>query len=287
MQICESISSLREIVSGWKKQGLTIGFVPTMGNLHAGHLSLVRQAQEQADKVVVSIFVNPLQFGQNEDFGDYPRTLSSDTGKLREFQTDLLFIPQVSEIYPEQGNSKNTTLVTPPGDFSADFEGKSRPGHFEGVATVVNKLFNIVQPDLAVFGQKDYQQWLVLKKMVADFCLPIKMICGDIERDEDGLALSSRNQYLTAEQRAIAPKIYQKLQETARSLNAIDEIAELEKKGVQVLVTAGFEQVDYYSIRDADTLQVADSSTQKLIILVVARLGKTRLLDNLIVHFGK
>lgn len=287
MQICESISTLRERVSGWKKQGLSISFVPTMGNLHAGHLSLVKQAKKLADKVVVSIFVNPLQFGENEDFGTYPRTLDVDIQKLTAIDADLVFTPQVEEIYPTSKESNNQTIVTPPGTFSDLLEGAKRSGHFEGVTTVVNKLFNMVQPDFAVLGQKDYQQWLVLEKMVADFNMPITMICADIERDVDGLALSSRNQYLSKEQRKIAPAIYQTLIKTKQDFFYRMDIKKLEQEAIERLLIAGFDKVDYYRILDANTLSSVNSDTEKVVILTVARLGKTRLLDNILLNLCK
>ena len=253
-----------------------------MGNLHAGHLSLVKQAQKLADKVVVSIFVNPLQFGKNEDFGTYPRTLEEDIQKLTAIAVDLVFTPQVDEVYPGGEESNNQTIVTPPGNFSNLLEGEKRPKHFDGVTTVVNKLFNMVQPDYAVFGQKDYQQWLVLNQMIVDFNMPITMVCADIERDVDGLALSSRNQYLSKKQRKIAPIIYQTLLKTKQDFtNAID-FKKLELDAIQKLLTAGFDKVDYYQILDANTLSLMDINTTRIVILTVARLGGTRLLDNIV-----
>ena len=283
MKVCKAISCLRECVASWKKQGLTVAFVPTMGNLHAGHLSLVAQAQALADKVVVSIFVNPLQFGENEDFDRYPRTLNEDILKLSKIATNLVFTPQNSDIYP----NKEQTLVTPLGKISANFEGNIRPGHFEGVTTVVNKLFNMVQPDVAVFGQKDYQQWLVLSQMVEDFGMPIQMVCAKIEREDDGLALSSRNQYLTATQRAIAPVINQTLMLTKQGLERGVSTTQLEDEARTRLLKAGFNQVDYYAILDAKTLELVSEMTEKVVVLTVARLGSTRLLDNLVVDLNE
>lgn len=284
MQVCQSVKSLRETIAVWKKQGLRVAFVPTMGNLHAGHLSLVKQAKELADKVVVSIFVNPLQFGENEDFDKYPRTLESDIQQLTKINADLVFTPNTTDIYPQKNDLNNQTKVTPLGTFSANFEGKIRLGHFEGVTTVVNKLFNMVQPDVAVFGQKDYQQWLVLRQMVTDFCMPIEMVCAQIEREQDGLALSSRNQYLTDEQRVISPTIYQTLLVTKQGFLEGLSIRELEERAITSLLSAGFDSVDYFAILDADTLETINDETKKPVVLTVARLGKTRLLDNLLIN---
>jgi len=282
MQVCQSVKSLRETIAVWRKQGLSVSFVPTMGNLHAGHLSLVKQAQKLADKVVVSIFVNPLQFGENEDFGTYPRTQEEDIQKLTLLKADLVFTPLVDEMYPTGKELNNQTIVTPPGNFSGVLEGKERPKHFDGVTTVVNKLFNMVQPDYAVFGQKDYQQWLVLNKMVVDFNMPITMVCADIERDIDGLALSSRNQYLSKKQRKIAPIIYQTLLKTKQDVTHAIDFKKLELDAIQKLLTAGFDKVDYYQILDANTLSLIDIDTTRVVILTVARLGATRLLDNIV-----
>jgi pantoate--beta-alanine ligase len=276
MQSSDSVSSLQKTISAWKKQGLTIGFVPTMGNLHKGHLELVKQAKTLTDKVVVSIFVNPLQFGENEDFASYPRTLETDKQKLIKINTDLLFIPQKNEVYP-----KNTKLPPAPSKLYDKLEGKNRPGHFAGVVQVVHRLFALVQPDLAIFGQKDYQQWLILKQMVEDLNLSIKMVCADIVRDKEGLALSSRNQYLSTEQNKIAPYLYKVLTNSKKNI-AQDSLLILEQIAIKELLKKGFDKVDYYKILDAETLATADKKTTKLIVLVVARLGKTRLLDNLI-----
>jgi len=278
MQVISSIKELFEVVSAWKKQGLTVAFVPTMGNLHAGHIGLVKQAKTLADKVVVSVFVNPLQFAENEDFDSYPRTLKDDELQLIQIKNDLLFSPKTTEIYP-----KSVNLPPPHDSFLYEvLEGKSRPGHFAGVVQVVSRLFELVQPDIAIFGQKDYQQCLVLKQMVSGLNMPIKMVCADIAREEDGLALSSRNQYLNPQQRAVAPAIYRILNKTKQVLSIKTDLIKLEAEATEELLKAGFDSVDYYKILDANNLKAVTKATDKLVILTVARLGKTRLLDNLI-----
>ena len=286
MQHFSEIIPLQQQVLAWKKQGAKVGFVPTMGNLHEGHLSLVVRAKQQADKVVASVFVNPLQFGPNEDFDQYPRTLDADAEKLQQIGCDALFAPSVQEMYPE-GDLQTRVCAAP--SLANRLEGALRPGHFDGVTTVVAKLFHIVQPDLAVFGQKDFQQYLVIEKMVSDLSFPIQLIRAPIARAEDGLALSSRNQYLTPEQRAIAPKLYQTLQALSvrlKGLKSFDE-AMIEKQlqaAQQALLTAGFDQVDYLQLLDAKTLEPCESLSQGVVLLAVARLGKTRLLDNILIN---
>ena len=286
MQHFSEIIPLQQQVLAWKKQGAKVGFVPTMGNLHEGHLSLVVRAKQQADKVVASVFVNPLQFGPNEDFDQYPRTLDADAEKLQQIGCDALFAPSVQEMYPE-GDLQTRVCAAP--SLANRLEGALRPGHFDGVTTVVAKLFHIVQPDLAVFGQKDFQQYLVIEKMVSDLSFPIQLIRAPIARAEDGLALSSRNQYLTPEQRAIAPKLYQTLQALSvrlKGLKSFDE-AMIEKQlqaAQQALLTAGFDQVDYLQLLDAKTLEPCESLSQGAVLLAVARLGKTRLLDNILIN---
>jgi len=280
MQTLEQVKALRVQISEWKKSGHTIGFVPTMGNLHNGHLSLVKIAQQKCDKVVVSIFVNPMQFGPNEDFGSYPRTFESDQKKLADMQVDAVFYPSVDEIYPD---GINQTSVHVPENLTGLLEGARRPGHFDGVTTVVCKLFNMVQPDIAIFGQKDYQQLAVIKKMVDDLALPLNIVSAPIGRDKDGLALSSRNQYLTEEQRKIAPKLQTLLQDiTVAIQSGNDSFNELCETASQSLLAEGFDQIDYIEICDADTLLLVDSFDKNLVILAVARLGKTRLLDNIL-----
>ncbi|WP_029407121.1 pantoate--beta-alanine ligase [Thiomicrorhabdus sp. Milos-T2] len=282
MQIFEEVSALRSQVSDWKKSGHKVGFVPTMGNLHDGHLSLVKKAQQTCDKVVVSIFVNPMQFGPNEDFDSYPRTFDEDQAKLAQLQTDAVFYPSVEAVYP---NGLAQTQVSVPEALTSLLEGAKRPGHFDGVTTVVAKLFNMVQADKAFFGQKDFQQLAVIKAMVFELAMPIEIISVPIARDKDGLALSSRNQYLTTEQRNVAPKLFTTIQNIRVAIdsgnlnfNALCESAK------QSLLTEGFDQVDYVQVCDAITLLPADKLTNKKVILAVARLGKTRLLDNILLN---
>lgn len=278
MLILKTIEEVRTVLGAWRRQGETIGFVPTMGDLHAGHLSLVEKARQHADRVVVSIFVNPLQFGVNEDFASYPRMLESDSAKLREHAVDALFAPEVTEIYPE--GRKAVTQVIVPG-VSEMLCGASRPGHFAGVATVVAKLFNIVQPDSAFFGEKDYQQLLVIRHMVADLHFPVKIHSVPTRRETDGLAMSSRNRYLTPPQRARASALYQALQLAKQRLEAGGmDIRAIEAEGRRSLENAGFEP-DYMEVRRADDLHMPGPEDRDLVILAAARLGKARLIDNL------
>lgn len=280
MQVFEQILALREQVNAWKKSGHSIGFVPTMGNLHHGHLSLVKLAQQKCDKVIVSIFVNPTQFGPNEDFDSYPRTFESDQKQLLALQADAVFYPSVEAIYP---NGVVQTKVVVPEKLTALLEGENRPGHFDGVSTVVTKLFNMVQPDVAVFGQKDYQQLAVIQRMVVELAMPIDIISAPIGRDSDGLALSSRNQYLTGEQRQIAPKLNAVLRDVeAEILSGNKNFRGLCLSASEQLIALGFDKVDYISVCQADTLHLASENDQQLVILAVARLGKIRLLDNIL-----
>jgi len=282
MPLIKTVSELRDLVSQWKRQGLSIGFVPTMGNLHSGHLSLVDLAKQHADRVVVSIFVNPLQFGPNEDFEQYPRTLEADCQQLKQQGVDLVFAPSVNEMYP-QGQIQ--TRVCAADALSNILEGSSRPQHFDGVTTVVAKLFHLVQPDIAIFGQKDYQQWRIVEQMVQDLSMPIEIGCAPIGRDQDGLALSSRNQYLDEQQRKIAPHLHQALKGMAQSIEGGQRtFTELEQQATAVLLQKGFDQVDYIKVVEARSLTLPVDADKELVILAVARLGKTRLLDNLIVN---
>jgi pantoate--beta-alanine ligase len=254
-----------------------------MGNLHSGHVALVAKARQHADFVVASIFVNPLQFGANEDLDSYPRTLAADQQKLQQAGCNLLFAPTVSEVYPG-GTSVQTRVIVP--ELSEELCGASRPGHFEGVATVVSKLFNMVQPDLAVFGQKDYQQLAVIRAMVRDLNIPVQVIGEPTVRAEDGLALSSRNGYLTQEQRAIAPAIYRSLQAIAAALGKGDRnLQGLMTEHRKQIVDSGM-RLDYLEIRHADTLRAATPEDQELVILAAAYLGSTRLIDNVQVRLG-
>lgn len=269
--------ALHERVRAWRRQGLRIALVPTMGNLHKGHATLVARAREHADRVVVSIFVNPLQFGPNEDFSRYPRTPQEDRALLNEYQADLLFAPEVEDIYPP--SIAPHTIVHVP-ELSEILCGAVRRGHFIGVATVVAKLFNMVQPDVALFGDKDYQQLAIIKRMATDLSMPLEVIGVPTVREADGLAMSSRNRYLTAEQRQLAPRIYAALSKVAQQLKqGRRDYASLEQLAIAELEPAGF-KTDYVSIRDADTLQPPFESTGKLVVLTAARLGRARLIDN-------
>ncbi|GAA6132755.1 pantoate--beta-alanine ligase [Halopseudomonas sabulinigri] len=278
MNTLHTIAQLRAAVSRARQEGKRIGLVPTMGNLHAGHIALVEKALQRTDYVVVSIFVNPMQFGAGEDLDSYPRTLPEDQAKLHEIGTHMIFAPNVSEMYPE-GMEGHTRVAVPV--VSEGLCGSSRPGHFEGVATVVSKLLNIVQPDLAIFGQKDFQQLAVIRKMAHDLCMPVQIMGEPTVRAADGLALSSRNGYLSAEQRSNAPLLYQTLQQIAAKLQAgrRDFSAVIEEARVQ-LIAAGL-QPDYLDLRDAHNLQPADVQTKDVVALAAAFLGTTRLIDNL------
>lgn len=272
MQIIHTVRELR----AWRKNAGTVAFVPTMGNLHEGHLALVREAKKRAGNVVVSIFVNRLQFGQGEDFDKYPRTLQQDADKLEAEGVAVIFAPDEKELYP---NVEQRYNVEPP-HLQNELCGKFRPGHFRGVATVVSKLFNIVLPDVACFGKKDYQQLAVIKGLTEDLNFDVEIVPVDTGRAEDGLALSSRNQYLSAAERAEAPRLYRELQAVAESLKQGGlDYAGLEKRAVQSLTEHGW-TVDYVEIRHADTLEVARTGDRKLVVLAAARLGTTRLIDN-------
>lgn len=278
MKLIESIEKLRAEIRHWRENRHTIAFVPTMGNLHAGHLQLVERAKNLADKVVVSVFVNPLQFGVNEDFDKYPRTLQQDAEKLEVLHTDLLFCPQVAEMYPRGMN--NLTRVIVPDNLKNTLCGQSRPGHFDGVATVVNMLFQMVQPDKAVFGLKDFQQFLVIQQMVTDLHLPIEIIGEATVRETDGLAMSSRNQYLSSEERQLAPLLFQTLQHIQHQLQLGENSAALCSQAIDKLEQSGF-KIDYLDVRRQQDLTPGTATDKNLIILVAAWLGTTRLIDNL------
>ena len=281
MNMVKTLRELRAAVAQARAEGKQIGFVPTMGNLHAGHVSLVEIAAQRADFVVASIFVNPLQFGAGEDLDKYPRTLAADQEKLLAAGCHLLFHPDVAEIYPH--GMGDQTRVSVPG-VSEGLCGASRPGHFEGVATVVTKLFNMVQPDLAVFGEKDYQQLAVIRALVQDLNMPIQIISAPTQRAEDGLALSSRNGYLSDEQRAAAPTLYRGLQTIAEELRrGARDYARLIETAQAQQRTVGFIP-DYLEIRNAVTLRPAQIDDRHLVILTAAQLGSTRLIDNLVVE---
>ena len=281
MDISQQIEQLRTIVGGWRRSGETIAFVPTMGNLHQGHLSLVEIAQNKASRVVVSIYVNPLQFSPDEDFDSYPRTLEADLDKLRSMDVDLVFTPDDSMIYPS-GESRSTFVEVP--GLSHIIEGEFRPGFFRGVATVVLKLFNKVQPDSAVFGEKDFQQLLVIRQMVADLDLPIEIIGAEIKREADGLAMSSRNSYLEPVDRQNSRLLSASLQQLRQEIEQGISIEQAEKNCSETLKSNGF-VVDYVTLRETEGLKkVSDEqliSGRKLIVLAAAKLGSTRLIDNL------
>jgi pantoate--beta-alanine ligase len=277
MQTIADMDDLRVSVRDWRQSGARIGFVPTMGNLHEGHLQLVRRASSLSDRVVVSIFVNPMQFGPGEDFDTYPRTLGDDKAQLEQEQVDLLFAPAVDLIYPSGLNE--TTRVQVPG-VGEGLEADSRPGFFIGVATVVARLFNLVQADIAVFGEKDYQQLAVIRRMVTDLRWPIDIEAVATVREADGLAMSSRNRYLSAGQRQRAPVLYQTLCQAAEGVRGQQRAcAELEAQAIQRLEQAGFIP-DYVSIRDAATLQPVEAGNTHAVVLAAARLGRARLIDN-------
>jgi pantoate--beta-alanine ligase len=276
MEIHASVDALRAALNQARRAGKTIAFVPTMGNLHAGHISLMRQAREHADMVVASIFVNRLQFGPNEDFDKYPRTFDADCAQLREAGVEVLFAPTEADLYPEP----QTYAVEPP-DIQFMLEGECRPGHFRGVATVVMKLFQIVQPDVALFGKKDYQQLMVLRNMSRQFMLPIKIVGGETVRAEDGLALSSRNGYLSPAERAEAPRLQQCLQTIRQAVLAGDKNYDgLCQKARETLDSQGW-KTDYISIRRQQDLKPAGPDDRNLVIVAASRLGTPRLLDNL------
>ena len=278
MQTITSISELRKLLDNHRMTEQSIGVIPTMGNLHAGHMALVKAAIQSCSFVISTIFVNPLQFGPNEDITAYPRTLKEDKKKLNIAGCNCLFAPSVEEIYGFDPSS--STVIQVPG-ISELHCGKSRPGHFEGVATVVSKLFNIIRPDRAFFGLKDYQQYLLIKQLVNDLVLEIEIIGIEIEREPDGLAMSSRNAYLTAEERKIAPFLHACLNDVAGAiLNEDRDYRKLEKEGVKKLREAGFKP-EYFSICHAETLQPANSEDSSIVLMVAATLGICRLIDNL------
>ncbi|EMF9357907.1 pantoate--beta-alanine ligase [Escherichia coli] len=281
MLIIETLPLLRQQIRRLRMEGKRVALVPTMGNLHDGHMKLVDEAKARADVVVVSIFVNPMQFDRPEDLARYPRTLQEDCEKLNKRKVDLVFAPSVKEIYPN--GTETHTYVDVPG-LSTMLEGASRPGHFRGVSTIVSKLFNLVQPDIACFGEKDFQQLALIRKMVADMGFNIEIVDVPIMRAKDGLALSSRNGYLTAEQRKIAPGLYKVLSSIADKLQAgerdLDEIIAI---AGQELNEKGF-RADDIQIRDADTLLEVSENSKRAVILVAAWLGDARLIDNKIVE---
>jgi pantoate--beta-alanine ligase len=278
MNTVKTVRELRAAVARARSEGKRIGLAPTMGNLHSGHAALITKAAQRADFVVATIFVNPLQFGANEDLATYPRTLAADQEKLLQAGCHLLFTPTVEEMYPH-GMSDQTLVSVPV--LSEGLCGASRPGHFDGVATVVSKLFNMVQPDLAVFGEKDFQQLTVIRALVRDLNMPIQIIGEPTVRDTDGLALSSRNGYLTPEQRAIAPALYQVITRIGAAIRGGDrDFAQLLETGKRDLAAKGL-RPDYLEVREAAQLRPATAADTDLVILAAAFLGTTRLIDNL------
>ena len=277
MKMIEQLEQLR-IATQLAKQLGRVAFVPTMGNLHDGHLTLMREARKHAQTVICSIFVNPMQFGANEDLDKYPRTLDADIAALESAGVDLLYFPSIDTMYPKPLSDQTKVDVPVISDL---YCGASRPGHFVGVATVVAKLFNMVQPDVALFGTKDFQQLAVIRRMVADLAMPIEVIGVPTVRNSDGLAMSSRNQYLTSEQRAIAPMIYAELKQLAETLS--QDLSQLEQQSADSqhrLAEAGFEP-DYLHVLDAETLLPLTDQSQHGVILIAAKLGAARLIDNM------
>jgi pantoate--beta-alanine ligase len=273
-----TISAVRARVAQWRAAGERVVFVPTMGNLHAGHVSLIEAARRHGKRFVASIFVNPMQFGPNEDFAHYPRTPTQDAQMLERAGCDLMFMPEVDEIYPN--GATHATRVEVPG-ISGILCGEFRPGHFEGVATVVCKLFNIVDADVAIFGEKDFQQLTVIRRMVADLCLRVEIVGAPTVREADGLAMSSRNQYLDEAQRRLSPAIYRQLQQAVAALQSgVRDYPKIEAAGRAALDGAGF-RTDYFSVRDAKTLAPAGPDTSAFVVLTASRLGKARLIDNI------
>jgi len=278
MQQITKIKALRNCVRDWRQQGQSVALVPTMGNLHVGHLQLVKQAKELADKVVVSIFVNPTQFVAGEDFDTYPRTIEDDLVQLEAIGSDLIYIPEVDEVYPA-GLEGDTQVIVP--ELDSIFCGAFRPGHFTGVATVVSKLLNMVQPDIALFGNKDYQQLLVIKRLVTDLCIPVEVVGVETVREESGLALSSRNHYLDPQEKAVAAELHQALSGIAEAVKAGgNDYQQLEADVIAHLEDKGF-KIEYLSIRNASNL--GEPTEEELVVLAAAWLGKARLIDNILI----
>jgi pantoate--beta-alanine ligase len=284
MEILRTVHDLRRRVQAWRDEHRDVGLVPTMGALHEGHLSLVDLAKNRADRVVTSIFVNPTQFAAHEDLGKYPRDEAGDAAKLEDAGCDLLFAPSAAEMYP-QGFATKIVI----GGVTAPLEGQARPGHFAGVATIVAKLFQQVQPDVAVFGEKDYQQLLVVRKLVCDLDFPVEILTGPTVREADGLALSSRNAYLSPAERAIAGKLNVILREAVSALESGAKIFETESKTFDALLSAGFGPIDYVALRDANDLSALPNVRvdREARLLAAAFLGKTRLIDNFAVRAAR
>ncbi|MDQ1343051.1 MAG: Pantothenate synthetase [Pseudomonadota bacterium] len=277
MQTITRIADMRALVRDWRFAREGIAFVPTMGNLHAGHASLIGAAHLHGRRVVASVFVNPLQFGPNEDYAAYPRTPDEDAALLEAQGVDVLFLPTVDEMYP-QGVAGSTIVDVP--ELSGILCGAVRPGHFQGVATVVVKLLNLVQPDVGIFGEKDYQQLTIIRRSIEDLCLPVRIVGAPTVRADDGLALSSRNRYLNPQERAIAPEVYRALDRARRRLESGDsDVAGIEREGLAALVKAGF-RPDYFEVRMAGTLAKPHGQNVDVVVLTAARLGRARLIDN-------
>ena len=277
MQTITRIADMRALVRDWRFSREGIAFVPTMGNLHAGHASLIGAAHLHGRRVVASVFVNPLQFGPNEDYAAYPRTPDDDAALLEAQGVDVLFLPTVGEMYP-QGVAGSTIVDVP--ELSGILCGAVRPGHFQGVATVVVKLLNLVQPDVGIFGEKDYQQLTIIRRSIEDLCLPVRIVGAPTVRADDGLALSSRNRYLNPQERAIAPEVYRSLDRARRRLESGDtDVAGIEREGLAALVAAGF-RPDYFEVRMAGTLAKPHGRNVDVVVLTAARLGRARLIDN-------
>ena len=280
MEVVHTKEELAEQLAEWRHNGDHIALVPTMGNIHAGHVALVDLAREHAERVVVSIFVNPTQFGEGEDFDSYPRTLERDKRHLKKSPADLIFAPDVDTVYP-LGIDKATVVSVP--ELTEEFCGAKRPGHFDGVTSVVARLFAIVRPDVAIFGQKDYQQQLVIRHMTTDLSIPVQIITGETVRADDGLALSSRNSYLSDAERELAPELHDTLASIGKELqNGKRDYADLEAVATKRLNDAGF-AAEYVAIRRAENLEIPDRDCDELVILAAAQLGPARLIDNIVV----
>lgn len=277
LKTVHSVAELRAVIAQWRAEGLRVGLVPTMGALHAGHISLTDHVRNHADRVIVSIFVNPTQFGPNEDFGAYPRTLPDDQKMLDAAGVELCFAPSVEEMYPKGF----ATRVSVDGSLTNVLCGAARPGHFDGVAQIVTKLLLQALPDYAIFGQKDYQQLMVIRRFSTDLNIPVEIIGAPILREEDGLAMSSRNRYLTPDERAVAPTLNRVLSEIVKAAASGAEIGPLLARGREDILRAGFSAIDYLEIRDANTLElVSERVAGPSRVFVAAHLDKARLIDN-------
>lgn len=280
MQVINDKEELQELLLEWRTEGEHVALVPTMGNLHSGHASLVEIAREHAERVVVTVFVNPTQFGEGEDFDEYPRTLERDTRRIKKMRADVLFAPSVEDVYPF--GIDQATIVSVP-YLTDNFCGSFRPGHFDGVTTVVARFFALIQPDVAVFGQKDYQQQLVIRRMAADLSLPVTIVAAPTIREEDGLAMSSRNSYLTDDERSVAPRFYETLRGIGHELqNGKRDFEGLEEQATAALAAHGFEP-EYVAVRRAEDLSIPARDCDEIVVLAAVRLGNTRLIDNVVV----